>query len=219
MAISISSAVLNAVRTALNDTGTTKYWDDCELIRYYNLFVSAVLSEYPNALTKTIKFQPVAGVEQRLPCDGVTFIRCPANDDCTGGNGIFEVSAEAMMDADPDWYSLPKSPVVQSVIPDPKDPLRFRLYPPNDGNGVVLLDYSYKPADATAVTDEFVLSAAYRMGAFHCILGCAWLKNTPRGDRTKSAFHFSQFDQKVALRVQGELGAKPIPAQQLATTE
>ena len=209
---------MDQVRTALNDTNSANYyWSDTELLGYYNLFRTAVLSEYPNALTKTIPYRLNPGVEQGVPAaDGVTFLRCPAN---VGGRGISQVSMEAMYDADPDWYAAPPTNVVEHVVPDPQDPLRFRVYPPNDGTGQVYLDYGYDVADATTVGQNFGLTEAYRMAAFNCTMACALLKNTPRGDRTKSAFHFGQFDQNVGRRVQAEVAEKPIPGAQGKTTE
>jgi hypothetical protein len=217
MAITIADAFMNQARFALNDTGAVQYWTDTELVGWYNLFRTAVLSEYPNALTKPVKFPLVAGVEQQIPTeDGVTFLRMPAN---VSGEGISNVSAEAMFDADPDWYAAPPTDLVEHVIPDPQDPLRVRVYPPNTGNGQVWLNYGYDTADATSVNDPFGLTEAYRMPALNCVLGCAWLKNTPRGDRAKAAFHFRQFDAKIAQRIQAEVAEKPLPAQQLKTTE
>lgn len=217
MAITIAAAFMNAVRTALNDTAAVQYWPDSELLGYYNLFRTAVLSEYPNALTKTVAQSLVAGVEQTIPPgDGVTFLRIPAN---VTGEGISNVSAEAMFDADPDWYAAPPTSVVEHIIPNPSDPLRYRVYPPNDGTGQAWTDYGFDVADATAVTQPFGLTEAYRMAAFHCVMALALLKNTPRGDRTKAAFHFQQFDAKVSQRIQAEVAEKPLPAQQLKTTE
>lgn len=213
MAITIANAFMNAVRYELNDNGTTKQWSDAELLSYYNIFVTAVISEYPRALTKTIQWALAAGVEQRLEtvpaADAVSFIRMPAN---ATGEGIEQVTAEAMQDSDPNWYAAPPTKVVQCVIPDPDEVLACRVYPPNDGTGVVNQTYSYAPPDATAVTDNFTLTEAWRLAAMHAVLGCALLKNTPRGDRAKSAFHFGQFDAAVSKKVQADVATKPVAA-------
>lgn len=220
MAISIANAFMNSVRYELNDNGATKQWSDTELLGYYNLFRTAVLSEYPNALTKPATFNCAAGVDQVLAADGVTYIRVPSN---ASGEGISQVSAEAMYDADPNWYGAPPTKIVEHVIPDPKDTLRFRVYPPNDGTGVLNISYGYDVTDATAVTDNFGLTEAYRMAAFHCVLACALFKNTPRQDIAKSQMHFGLFDQKIAARVQAEVVTKtvagaPQPVQVTATS-
>lgn len=201
MAISIAQAFLNSVRSTLLDPNG-QYWTDSELISYYNVFVTTAISEYPTLLTKTVPFALAAGVEQKLPADGVMFLRAPAN---VTGEGIIETTAEAMQDADPTWYKRPPAPIVKHVMPDRNDPLVFRVWPPNDGTGQIYVNYSYAPNDAVLPTDNFTLTEAYRDSARNAVLAMAYAKSTDRQDLPKSQYYYALLDKRIQQGMESQL--------------
>lgn len=204
MAISLTDAFMAEVRATLQDPAPGSYWPDPELVGYYNVFVTAVISEHPDALTKTVQFPLAAGVDQVLPDDAVQLLRIPSNVPYAGLKrpGIIQVTAEALQDAAPDWYGKPPTQYVRHVIPDKHDPLRFQVDPPNDGNGIVFLSYSFAPPEATAVTDDFGLTEAYRKAAYHAVVAQALAKGNKDFERSK--YHFAQFDQAVGIKIQAQ---------------
>lgn len=198
MALSLNDAFLTGVRATLLDP-TGVYWSESELVGYYNLFVVIAIGENPTALTKSVPFSLAAGVDQVLPSDAVQFLRSPSN---VNGPGISQVTGDAMQDADPYWYQQPPTSLVKHVVPDERDPLRFRVWPPNSGTGAIFVSYAYAPNDAVDGTSDFTLTEAYRAPARDAVLGMAYAKNTDRGDLQKSAFHFSRLDQGIASQLQ-----------------
>lgn len=200
MALSIADAFLTGVQSTLLDPAGN-YWSESELIGYYNLFVTVAIGEKPDALTKVTAFALASGVEQVLPADGVQFIRAPAN---TTGEGVTQVSPTALQDADPYWYMQPPAKLVLHVMPDDRDPLHFRVYPPNDGTGSLQVTYAYAPNDATASTDSFTLTEAYREPARNAVLAMAYAKNTERGDIAKSNFYYNLLDKRIAQKIQAQ---------------
>lgn len=205
MALSLNEAFLDGVRQALLDP-TGVYWSESELVGYYNLFVTIAIGENPTALTKSIQFELLPGVDQVLPGDGVQFLRAPSN---ILGRGITQVTADSMQDADPNWYAQPPTSLVAHVIPDERDPLRFRVYPPNDGTGIIFVSYAYAPNDAVTGDDPFSLPEAYRPSARDAVLGMAMVKNTDRGDLQKASYFFSRLDRGIAEQLQATMRNMP----------
>lgn len=200
MALSLADAFMTGVQSTLLDPNE-RYWTQTDLLGYYNLFVTVAIGEKPDALTQTATFSVAAGVDQILPADGVQFIRAPAN---VSGEGIIQVTPEAMQDADPSWYMQPQTSVVKHVIVDERDPLKFRVYPPNDGTGSIWVTYAYAPNDATAFTDNFTLTEAYREPARNAVLAMAYAKNTDRGDVQKSAYYYGLLDKRISQKIQAQ---------------
>jgi len=204
MALSIAQAFMDGVRATLLDPNGV-YWTDAELVGYYNLFVTVAIGEKPDALTESVQFDLAAGVDQVLPAEGVQFLRAPAN---VNGPAITQVSPEAMQEADPDWYRAVPTALVRHVIPDERDPLRFRVWPPNDGTGSIWVSLAYAPDDAAATSDPFTLTEAYREPARNCVLAMAYAKNTDRGDPQKSAFYYNLLDQRIAQKIRAQMAAQ-----------
>lgn len=208
MALSVANAVMNEVQTILLDPNGN-YWTVPYLISAYNIVVTAIIGENPTALTKVIpNFALVTGVDQTIPSDqqpygsltdGVMFLRAPAN---TNGKVIRQVAADVIQEDDPDWYSAAPSQSVQNVILDDFDPLRFRVYPPNDGTGQINLQYAFAPLDITSLTQDFTLTEAYRVDVRNGLLGMAYALNTDRQDLPKAQFYLSQMDKNVASKIQ-----------------
>jgi len=211
MTISVMDAVITPCRNILLDAIVPpatdgRYWKNAELLQYYNMFVTVAIGENPNAMTQQIQFQCAQGVEQVLDSSAVQFLKAPAN--VVSGRGITEVTAEAMQDGDPDWYSAPQTTDVVHVIPDPRDLRRFRVWPPNNGAGLIFLNEAYAPDDVTDPSQPFSLTEAYRNPAIACVLGMAFAKNTDRGDIQKSQYWFGMMDQRIAIKVKAEMQAQ-----------
>lgn len=201
MVQSVNSAVMNEVRKILLDPSGA-YWTDQYLIDAYNIVVAAIIGENPTALTKVINFHCATGVDQVLPSDAVGLLKVPAN---VSGRTIRQVSPEMLEEDDENWYGAPRTAEVAHVVNDQFDPLRFRVWPPNDGTGVINLQYAYAPDDITALTDNFTLTEAYRMDVRNGILGMAYALNTDRQDLTKAQFYTGQLQRGISARVNAQL--------------
>jgi hypothetical protein len=200
MALTVAQAVMNEVQAILLDP-TGVYWPASYLIDAYNIVVTAIIGENPNALTKLMDFVPAAGVDQVLPPDAVQFLLAPSN---TAGPAIRQVTAEALQEDDPNWYASPPTTLVRHVIPDKFDPLRFRIHPPNNGSGSIRVQYAAAPDDITSLSDPFTLTEGYRMDVRSGMLGMAYALNTDRQDLPKSQYYFEQMSRTVASKIQAQ---------------
>lgn len=211
MALTINQAVMSEVQTILLDP-TGVYWTPTYLLAAYNIVITAIIRDNPNALTQiNSSFALAAGVDQSIPlANGVQYIRMPAN--TVSGRGIRPVSADDMMNSDINWYAGPQTTDVRHVIIDPLDPLKFRVWPPNNGQGQVNLQYAYAPPDATATnfSDPFGLTEAYRIDVRNGILGMAYALNTDRQDLQKAEAYLNRLSGGVqsAIKAQYDLTQK-----------
>lgn len=210
MTISIQDAVLTAVRSILLDplvSGDGTYWTNAELLSYYNIGITRIIAALQESLTKTVALDLVAGVEQTLPADGVRILKVMSNVPYAGLKraGIIEVSAEALQDAG-DWYGKPPTKYVRHVVMyDPDvEALRYRVDPPNDGTGQVMGLYAYAPPEATAVTDDFGLTEAYRDPMKNYILGTAFEKQSSKMDLPRATFYMQAFNAGVGIKEQAD---------------
>lgn len=200
MALSISEAYMDSVQATLLDP-TGKYWNQTMLVGFHNILVTSIIADKPDALTKIIQFTPAAGIEQILPTDAVQFLRAPSN---VNGPAIGQVTPEAMYDADPTWYEAVPNKYAYHVIPD-TDPLRFRLWPPNDGTGNIWVAYAYAPDDAVSLADPFPLTEGYRMTFRNGALAMAYSINTDRQDLQKAQFYFNLMGVNVSTKIKAQI--------------
>lgn len=212
MAISIQDAVLTAARSILLDPIVSPatdgvFWTDAELLSYYNIGITRIIAALQESLTKTVTLDLVLGVEQTLPADAVRILKVVSNVPYAGLKraGITEVSAEALQDSG-DWYGLPPTKYVRhAVMYDPDvEALRWRCFPPNDGTGQVIGTYAYAPPEATATTDDFGLTEAYRDAMLNYILGSAFMKNSSKQDLPRSQFLMTLFNASVGIKEQAD---------------
>lgn len=212
MTISIQDAVLTAARSILLDPIVSPatdgvYWTNAEMLAYYNILITGIISALQESLTKTVVLDLVAGVEQTLPDDGVRVLKITANVPYAGLKRaqIYETSAEALNDAG-DWYGkVPTRFVREVVFYDPEvEALRYRVNPPNDGTGQVYGTYAYAPAEATDPSDPFGLTEAYRLPMLNGIVGMALQKNSSKQDLPRAQWYMGQFNQGVGIKEQAD---------------
>lgn len=200
MTLTVAEAVMNEVQEILLDP-TGVYWPASYLVDAYNIVVTAIIGEYPNAMTKVVDFSLAVGVDQVLPDDAVQFLAMPAN---VGGPTIRQVTAESLQEDDPNWYIGPFTKFARHVVPDKFSPLAIRVHPGNDGTGVVRLQYAFTPDDIATLAAPFTLSEGYRMDVRAGILGMAYAKNTDRQDLAKSQYYFEQMKNTVVSKIQAQ---------------
>ena len=200
MALTVAQAFMNEVQTILLDP-TGSYWTTQYLINAYNIIVTAIIKDNPNALTKIVPFTCAAGVDQICPADAVQFLRAPAN---VNGPTIRQVQSEALQEDDNEWYATPQTAIVEHIVPDEFDPLRFRVYPGNNGSGSINLQYAYAPSDITSLSDTFLLTEAYRIDCRNGVLGMAYGLNTDRQDLTKMQYYTGLLPAGVQAAVQAQ---------------
>lgn len=124
-------------------------WTDADIIEYVNEAVKVIVQVRPEASSKKDNISSVAGVSQTLPSDAVSLINVLANSD---GTVINEVDV-TMKDAfSPGWRNTTAAAIVKEFFRR-SAPTEFEVWPPLNGIVNLLVEYSYYPADVTAVGD------------------------------------------------------------------
>lgn len=213
MATITVSSLLTRVAVILQDP-TNIRWPQAELLDWLNDGQREVALFKPNAFTKNIPVQLVAGTKQTLPTDGVALLDLPRNLGAAGttpGNAIRLVSREILDSQLPGWHATTAAAAVKHFVYTPLDPKTFYVYPPQPATstGFVELVYVASPTDATLVStitlddiygtalQSYVLSRAYSKDAeFAANLGLA------QG-------YYAQFQGLMQGKVGAEMSANP----------
>jgi hypothetical protein len=135
MSVTVQTVINNA-RTLLQDTDTGGIrWTDPELIAWLNEATAEVVRIHPEANSKNIDHNLVAGTKQRIPTDGVQLINVIRNVGVGGAPGrvIRLIDHNIMNNERPDWHMETPTAVATRFTFDHKDPFNFYVYPPNSG--------------------------------------------------------------------------------------
>jgi hypothetical protein len=157
MAITIKK-LLDRVADILQDTSTDeddRAFPESDLIEYYNLEIRKIVADFPdaNAITKAIKLN--SGIEQYIPNNGIALLSIIMNmgiDGETYGSPVIKCDLSEMQAADRAWNQATAQEEIFNFMEDPADSRHFWVYPPSDGTGYVLEEYSAVPD--TIIWDE-----------------------------------------------------------------
>lgn len=159
-----AQSIINKASIELNDTANVR-WSRSELLGWLNDGQRQIVMMSPNATNKIATVQLVAGSRQSIPEDGWTLlelIRYMGTDGNKPGRAI-RLASRRMLDAyNPDWHNDNKTTTPKHYLFDQQDQTVFYVYPPNNGNGYVQLNYSPVPADLTSETDTISLNDIFQ---------------------------------------------------------
>src|SRR5882672_5126228 len=148
-------------------------WSLDDLLGYVNEALRATAFVKPDMYTVEAPFTPVAGVLQSLPSDGVALMGITQN--LTGRKrNVTQVDESLLEEANRFWPAATPQAEVEHFTADPRNPRRFRVFPPADGTGSIQVLYGAVPPQINyevedlpvpdsfqTVLLEFVLSRAY----------------------------------------------------------
>jgi len=145
--------ILDIVAGILQDEATEeddRHWTESELVDYYNLTTRriVVLDPTTNAVIESVKL--AEGSKHYIPSGGIAFVTLLKNmglDGETPGEGINSCSLEAIQSFDRNWSNATAAQNILNVMPDRVNPAVFYTYPPSDGTGYVLEEYSKAPTE------------------------------------------------------------------------
>lgn len=196
--------IARARATLLDPAGV--YWPDAELYDYLSAAQTAVVSLKPDAYALTAMVTLVAGVLQSIPDDGAQLLDVVRNAD---GTAIRQIDREALSHANQAWAGVAPQAQVLHYMPDPRNPLRFHVFPPSDGSSSVELVYAGVPPRVAGATDALALPAVYETALHAYVCALAFAKNTDRGDLTRYQALMAQFYQLVSSRSQAQVAEAP----------
>ena len=200
-----AGTLIARVRATLLDPAGV-YWPDGELYDYLSAAQTAVVSLKPDAYALTATVALTAGVLQGIPQDGVQLLDVVRN---AGGTGIRQIERDTLSHANAQWAGAAPQAQVLHYMPDPRNPLRFHVFPPSDGSGSVELVYAAVPPRVAASGDTLVLPQVYESALHAYVCALAFAKNTDRGDLSRYQALMAQFYQLVSGKGQAQVAEAP----------
>jgi hypothetical protein len=155
-----AQTIINQAAVQLLDLSNVR-WTRAELLDWINAGQKQIVILSPNATNKTSVYKLVAGTRQVIPSDGWTLldvIRNMGTNGTTPGRTIRVVSEELMDNFDVNWHASQSATTVRNVIFNQQDQTVFYVYPPNNGNGYIQINYSPVPPTILLETETISLN-------------------------------------------------------------
>ncbi len=214
MTINAATIIDSAAGTLLDRAHRT--WSASDLLAYLNEALRATAGvQPPGFYVVQTEFTPAIGEEQHLPADGVSLIDVPRN---TGGRIVTQVDKGLLDESNRFWPAATKTAVVEHYTSDPRNPLRFVVFPPNSGAGLLDLIYNAVPPQVMYATEDIDVPANYESPLIQFILARCYAKNTKRQDLTKSAAAMQQWGTMLGVSANARTASTPKVVAQPGTT-
>lgn len=214
----IAQSIVDSCRVILIDASANG-WPDAELLGYVSDFQTNTCMLKPDAYTVRPYIPLVAGTKQELPDGsdpllprGIAVLDMGDNE----ASGMVCVLCEReLLDAENRfWPASTRQVDAVNWAADARDPRRFDITPPNDGNGALECLYGAVPAALAALSDPLVLGDQYKLAAECFVLSRAYSKNTKRQDLSKSAAYWAQYLNILGIKATAQVAVAPKVAQQ-----
>lgn len=200
-----AATILDSVAVTLLDTAG-RTWSPDELLGYLNEALRTTALAKPDVYTVENSLILAAGVQQLVPADGVALIDIPRN---TNGRVVTQVDKTLLDEASRFWPAGTQESTVEHFTADPRDPLRFVVFPPNDGEGVVDIVYAAIPPQVMYAAETLPVNESYQAPLQEYMLGRAYAKNSKRQDLQKSVAYFNQWGAMLGLDAKSQLAILP----------
>jgi hypothetical protein len=155
-----AQTIINQAAVQLLDPSNVR-WTRAELLDWINAGQKQIVILSPNATNKTWVYKLAVGTRQAIPSDGWTLldvIRNMGTNGTTPGRTIRVVSEELMDNFDPYWHAALPVATVRNVIFNQQDQTFFYVYPPNNGNGYIQINYAPVPPTLLLETETISLN-------------------------------------------------------------
>jgi hypothetical protein len=204
------SQLITNVSTLLQDV-TNIRWPQTELLAWLNDGQREVAVYKPNAFTKNVSLQLVAGTKQTVPADTISLVDVVRNLGTSGttpGRAIRTVSREILDAQTPYWHSATPAAEVIHFTYNPLDLKHFYVYPPQPASGQNQVEVIYlaSPTDAT-LTSTITLDDIYITALTDYVLYRAYSKDAEYAANTTLAAAYYQNFMSI---VQGKATAETI---------
>lgn len=188
-------------------------WTRAELLGWINDGQRQIITMAPSATNKVDVIQLVAGTKQSIPADGWTLlelIRYMGTDGTKAGRAIRLASRELIDSFNPDWHSDYPTTMPKHYIFDQQDQRTFYVYPPSNGNGYVMLNYSPVPVDLTNENQTIGVSDMFQTSLLDYILYRACSKDAEYAPGLQLAGgYLSTFMASMGIKSDSEIKNSP----------
>jgi hypothetical protein len=179
---------------------------------YLNEALRATAFVKPDMYTVQTDFTPAAGVLQTLPSDGVALLDITQN--LTGRKrSITQVDEGLLEEASRFWPAATQQAEVEHFTADPRNPRRFRVFPPADGTGSVQILYGAVPPQLVYDAEDIPVADSFQTALTNFVLSRAYAKNSKKQDLAKSSFYMQQWGALLGLKSQAQVAVAPRTSQ------
>lgn len=173
MTISVASVLTN-VKALLNDAGLV-HWTQDELLAWFSEGQTELVKLKPDAATKTVTHQLVAGAKQTNPTGFIEFSDVRQNEN---GAAVTPCDRAALDRFSPNWMTTPTASTVKHWMDDPQ-PDTFYVYPAQNATPAKLvITGSYIPSPVTSPTGTSEVRDIYQGNIENYILFRAFSKDS-----------------------------------------
>lgn len=207
-----AKTIIDKASIQLLDTGNTR-WTRAELLYWINDAQRQIVIMSPNATNKVATYKLAAGTRQSIPSDGWTLlevIRYMGTDGTKPGRAIRLTSRELLDSFNPDWHSDPTSSTPKHYVFDLQDQTSFFVYPPNNGNGYIQVNYSPDPTDLVSENETIKLNNIFETAILDYVLYRACSKDAEYAPGLQLAAGYLQtFMASMGQKEQSETSNSP----------
>lgn len=207
-----AKTIIDKASIQLLDTGNTR-WTRAELLYWINDAQRQIVIMSPNATNKVATYKLAAGTRQSIPSDGWTLlevIRYMGTDGTKPGRAIRLTSRELLDSFNPDWHSDPTSSTPKHYVFDIQDQTAFFVYPPNNGNGYIQVNYSPDPTDLVSENETIKLNNIFETAILDYVLYRACSKDAEYAPGLQLAAGYLQtFMASMGQKEQSETSNSP----------
>ena len=203
----LASALIAQLRVTLLDPSPGVTWVDATLLGYLNSAERAACLLRPELNTVRGAVSLVAGTEQTLPAGSTALFRAYYN---ATSKRACRLVDQSLVDA-----IAPFTPATTQEVDatdyalDPRERTRYRVFPPNNGTGSLVVLRGAVPTAIAAVGNAINLDDIYEDPLKQFVLAECYAANTKRQDLAKSAAAFTRFTQLLGVSAQSAVAVMP----------
>lgn len=207
MSVTVQSIIQRARFQLVDELGVR--WTETELMSYINDAQREIVLYKPDAIVRNEDFSLSAGAKQTLPTSTIRLLSVVKNSHASTERSVRPVSRETLDRFKPNWHSETQNVEVQHFVFDDLDQEHFYVYPPNDGNGSIEIQYTKHPTTLQP-SSSLEVADAYANSLLDYVLYRAFAKDgdIPSGAQ-RSANHFQAFMGALTGKQTVDSGVSP----------
>ena len=204
-----ASVVLDQAASLLLDTAH-RTWSADELLDFLNEAMRTTAGAKADFYTvQDEAFALAVGILQTLPGDGVAVMNVLRNSDATGGRILTQVDEALLDESARFWPAATRVLQIEHYTADPRNPRRFKVFPPAALGAAVEILYTATPPQIMYPAETLPVSEVYQSPLVDFVLSKAYSKNSKRQDLTKASGFMAQWGQKLGLKANAQAAIAP----------